>query len=62
MKKLPIEIILKISSYYPSPELTAANFCDIKNEFKNKKLDLVKKIINEMINDVIEDILNSQYL
>ena len=62
MNKLPYELILKISSYYPSPELTAANFCDIKTGLKDRKEKLINKIIRQIIDDAIEDAINMQYL
>ena len=62
MNKLPHELILKISCYYPSPELTPTKFCDIKTEFKDRKQKLINKIIRRIIDDAIEDALNMQYL
>ena len=57
MNRLPPEIILKISGYYPSPELTPTNVCDIKIEIKNRKIELVKKMIRKILDNIIEDIV-----
>ena len=55
---LPIEIINKISGYYPSPELTATHVCNIPlavYKFKIEKIKKIqRKIILEQINRVLE--------
>ena len=41
--RLPNEIIIKISSYYPSPELTITNKCNISKLVFTHRINKIKK-------------------
>ena len=55
---LPVDIIIKISGYYPSPELTAAHKCNIHQAAYNFKIERIKKEQRELILERIEKVLD----
>lgn len=55
---LPLEILNKISGYYPSPELTAAHKCNIRLAAYNFKLRRIKREQRELILENVEKVLD----